>query len=66
MKLKYSIIILIKLVITDFVVNVQHDQDKGYNTNGQAKYIDKCCDLISPQDPGSDLKEALQHTYFIK
>lgn len=41
------------------MLNVQHNQDKSCDPDGQAEYVDKRCDLVSPEDAKSDDKEAV-------
>jgi hypothetical protein len=36
------------------MVNVQHDQDKGDKTNGQAEDVDERSDLVAPEDTERD------------
>lgn len=35
-------------------MNIQHDQNKGRHADGQAEYVDKGSDFISPKDSEGD------------
>ena len=52
------VIVLIEFIIAHLMMHIQHDQDEGGNSNGQAENIYKGSDLISPQDSESDFEEA--------
>ena len=41
------------------MMNVQHNQDKRRDPDGQAEYVDEGCDFVAPEDSEGDDEEAV-------
>ncbi|MCK5700689.1 MAG: hypothetical protein KAI29_06035 [Cyclobacteriaceae bacterium] len=52
------VIVLIELIIAHLMMHIQHDQDEGGNSNGQAENIYKGSDFVAPEDSECDDEEA--------